>query len=303
MPLFSREVLQGMITGQANDDTAYIAAEAIPAITGPSYGIFVSYDQLAAISGTEDLEVASCSQAVQLPKLEATGTNYSTRGFAAKDVVCFDEEVINQTNRSLAQFSADRLRHRLLLQREMSLETLIRTSTWNSASGAVAADDQWDTGTGDPWKLIFEASQAIPGGANTVIMGQAAFESFLTNDKAIGYLANDSFKFLSKDSVKRYMMEALGLKLYVSGAQSSAGYVFDDDVFVARIDGNGGVAGNRILTRPTALMRVVSQDIELRSKEIFDAGVRGGELFRASMDEVILQATPALGVLRTAVNG
>lgn len=311
MALFENVVLQGMVSGVENTKTMYIAGRAIPAIPTPKTGVFVTKDRLAALTADVDLRVASCSQAVQLKPREVVGTAYRTVGKAVKDVICFDNQFIDQSNTENAQELLGDLMDQLLLDRELELEEVITTSTWNAASGNVGGGNVWN-GAGDPWAQIIAASQAIPGGANTVIMGEAAWASFMTNPKAIAYLSNDTFKVLQPDQAAAYMRDALGIPtLYVSHARSASGRVFADDVFVARIDGNGGNSPQGLLVRQTAIARFVASDLRdmtggddilVKSEGVIDVGVRSGELWRAAKDELIVQVSSKLGVLLSSVN-
>jgi hypothetical protein len=317
-PQLEREVLEGILSGLANDPGDYIADKAVP-MTATKFGkgsiSTLSAGSHFGLKGETGRRLPG-GQVQVGPGLGFGAVNYDIELFDRANRVPYELVKRSQIPVPVLQMYLADIVHFLRVGREQRLADLITGTTW-AANTALAGGDIWDTATSDPVQDISDAIDAIKGGApNTIIMGRDTWNVLRTNSTVLAALNTTMDRaMLSPSAFANAVASHFGIpedRIFVGRAEklssnnpedvddpTKLGAIHGDYFWVGRI-GSAGIPldGGDLLMSPSAIARVQESDLADNYMQ-YDEPAYKSWVVQAGVGEDLLAVTAGLGSLVT----
>lgn len=281
-------VLQGILSGLANDADGYLVDKLLPATPSPkSKGIIKVLDGGDMFgSETDDTLIAPGAHYPAPVTLSFSDVNFVCKKFGKLAKV--PEEWIENSDLPIpvANTYLSAAVHYLKVMREARLASVITGATWAYAN-TPGAGDKWTASTSDPVAQLKAARDAMILYPNVLVLGFEAFSALQTNAKVLAGMPTTGPSNLSDEE---YFAQAIARKLgiqrvlvwdirkragdnpEVALTNANIPRIFSKDAWLGVMSQHPGFAdpdGDLVLN-PTAIARVEQQGITIEQEEDFD---------------------------------
>lgn len=312
-------VLSAEVAGLINDPSRFIS----PAIVPPRDGVAAGARESGTIitstglfgDASTPLKRAVGASNNMTPGETLGSLTYSSEEYNLADEI--DERKIDGALIDYLGFAVADLTSRLLIQREIDLNSLLTTAA-NWSTNSFSAGTAWTDPSADPFNDMTTLQSSIKTygmPVNTVYMSQACLDALRKNPGVKQYFPRDENRnFISPERMRRAVADEMGIpveRVFVqetarnsanAGQTKSIGYLNGSSRFfwAGYIDLNDGVlAGQNGLTvRPTSVCRVLTKAPEVRRESIVRPFV--GEFLLNYWREALFEVNDELGGLITA---
>ncbi|MCB9553522.1 MAG: hypothetical protein H6705_16895 [Myxococcales bacterium] len=283
-----RRVLQGMVSGIANDANGYLVDQLLPATPGPHKGI------IKVLTGGDhfgsDVDDTAVAPGAEIPTGNApifADVNYTCQKRGRKVHIPDEYKDRSEIPIDIEAAYVGGVVGYLKIMRDKRLIDLIEAASWAYkpiASDATAdAGDRWTATTAYPVAQMKTAIDALVMKPNVAVIGVEAFSALSTNVNVLSKMPTVNPSHLADEEYFASAIAAkLGLrKVIVYDMRRSANSdpatlaltrMFSKSVFLACMSQHPGVAApnNDVLIQPSALARVQEWDFMPESKDDFD---------------------------------
>lgn len=310
-------VLQGIVSGVAQDHDGYMTQRLLPATPGPHKGtikVLTGGDHFG--SGTDDTLIAPGSEYPKPVVLKFEDVDYKTNKYGKTARVPEEWMDRGELPLNVADLYLSTAAHYLKVMQDFRLANTITGASW-AYTDTPDAGDRWNASTSDPVAQLKAARDNLIVYPNVLVLGFDAMSSLMTNEKVLNGMSTSSAHHLADEA---YFAEAIARKLGIERVlvwdtrkrasdnpevtfnNSTIPRMFSGYAWMGTMSQHPGVEAPNgdLVLNPTAIARIEEESMRPFRSPDFDTD---SEKLKVRHKEVIKLVSAQLGGLISAVNG
>lgn len=308
-----RRVLQGIVSGIANDNNGYLVDQLLPATPGPHKGV------IKVLTGGDhygsDVDDTAVAPGAEIPTGNGplfSDVNYTCQKRGRKVHIPDEYKLRNEVPIDIEDAYLSGVINYLKIMRDARFITSqIEAPAWAykpiAADATVAAEDRWTASTANPTAQMQTAIDTLVIKPNVAVIGALAFSALSTNANVLNGMPNVNPSHIADQEYFAAQIAAkLGLRKVIvydmrKSANSDPGTLalarlFSKSVFLAAMAQQPGLMAPNgdVLVAPTAIARVEEWGFSPESEVDFD---HDSTKYKVTHSEAIEVVSLELGAL------
>lgn len=306
-------VLQGIVSGIAQDPDGYMTQRLLPPTPGPHKGtikVLSGGDHYG--SGTDDTLIAPGGSYPKGVVLKFDDVDYKTNKYGKPARIPDEWKDRNELPLDIADMYLSATTHYLKVMQDYRLATILTGGGW-AHTYTPDAGDRWTASTSDPIGQLKTARDALVVYPNVMVVGYEAFSALQNNSKVLEGMPTTSPHSLADE---QYFADAIAKKLgiqrvliwdtrkrasdnpEVALTNANIPRMFGKHCWLGTMSQHPGVRArnSELLFNPTAIARVEEEAMQPFFAEDFDTD---SEKIKVRHKEIIKLVSTALGGLIT----